>query len=203
MDNLVISALPPFLAYCFVQGITPGPANLCSLSTTLRHGTSAALRQWAGLLVGFIIVAVVSVAVTWGAREWFGQVLPGLTVLGAFYVVWLACKMLVSSHNSDGSFENEPTFISGVLVQVTNAKVILMCLTALVAYAVPIAEGLGALLAFGMAIPVIGLSCNMAWIVAGSHLRTWYEMHRRPIDAAMAAMLLLCALDMVVPLLFA
>ena len=32
------SLIPTFLVYCFVNSITPGPANLCTLSAALRYG---------------------------------------------------------------------------------------------------------------------------------------------------------------------
>lgn len=35
MVDMPISLIPSFLLYCFVGGITPGPANLCSLSAAL------------------------------------------------------------------------------------------------------------------------------------------------------------------------
>ena len=41
-----VSLLPSFLSFCFINGITPGPANLCSLSTAMNEGKQAALRQW-------------------------------------------------------------------------------------------------------------------------------------------------------------
>lgn len=201
MDSLALSAFPPFFAYCFVQGITPGPANLCSLSTTMRHGTAAALRQWLGLLIGFFVVSLIAVCITWGAQEWFDQALPALSVLGAAYVAWLAFKMLrPASEKTDGA-GGRPTVFGGFLIQVTNVKVVLICLTALVAYVAPYTQQLGVLLFFGLIIPLVGLSCNMVWILAGVRLQTWYAAHRRAADIAMASALLLCALGMILPLL--
>ena len=40
-----LSVLPPFLLYCFITAITPGPANLCSLSASLRGRAAAELSQ--------------------------------------------------------------------------------------------------------------------------------------------------------------
>lgn len=37
-----VSVIPSFLLYCYVTAITPGPANLCSLSAALRYGSGAA-----------------------------------------------------------------------------------------------------------------------------------------------------------------
>ena len=33
-----VSQIPAFLVYCYIGAITPGPANLCSLSAALRLG---------------------------------------------------------------------------------------------------------------------------------------------------------------------
>ena len=52
----IAATLAGLAFYCFVQGITPGPANLCSLATTLRYGRTLALRQWYGLIAGFYAV---------------------------------------------------------------------------------------------------------------------------------------------------
>ena len=60
-----LSLLPSFLLYCYVGAITPGPANLCSLSTALRYGKGPALRQWRGLFTGFAIVSLASVLATY------------------------------------------------------------------------------------------------------------------------------------------
>ena len=58
-----VSLIPSFLSFCFINGITPGPANLCSLSTAMNEGKQAALRQWRGLFTGFAIVSLGSAMV--------------------------------------------------------------------------------------------------------------------------------------------
>jgi cysteine/O-acetylserine efflux protein len=55
MVDMPILLIPSFLLYCFVGGITPGPANLCSLGAALRYGRGPALRQWRGLFCGFFL----------------------------------------------------------------------------------------------------------------------------------------------------
>lgn len=200
MESLPLSVMVSFFMYCFIQGITPGPANFCSLSTTLKYGVFTALRQWAGLLLGFFIVSFVTVGFVWGANGWLGQLLPILSLLGAAYVVWLAWKMLRPAHGEVDANLHTPTFASGVFVQVTNVKIALMCLTALVTYITPYTQHLGIFLVVGILMPLIGVSCNMVWIVAGSCLQAWYAKHSRVVDAFMAAALLMCAFEMVAPL---
>ena len=41
-----VSLIPSFLSFCFINGITPGPANLCSLSTAMNEGKQAALSSF-------------------------------------------------------------------------------------------------------------------------------------------------------------
>lgn len=61
MVDMPILLIPSFLLYCFVGGITPGPANLCSLGPLCaaaggrRCGRGPALRQWPGLFCGFFL----------------------------------------------------------------------------------------------------------------------------------------------------
>ena len=59
-----VSILPSFLLYCYITAITPGPANLCSLSTALRYGRTVALRQWRGLATGFFIDSMAAVLIS-------------------------------------------------------------------------------------------------------------------------------------------
>lgn len=60
-----VSLIPSFLAYCYIGAITPGPANLCSLSAALRYGKGPALKQWRGLFVGYFLDCMGAVLITW------------------------------------------------------------------------------------------------------------------------------------------
>ena len=59
------SLIPSFLIYCFVTAITPGPANVCTLASTLTYGKKKALVQWRGLLTGFVIISLAASIVVW------------------------------------------------------------------------------------------------------------------------------------------
>ena len=92
-----ISLIPSFLIYCFVGAITPGPANLCSLSAALRYGRQEALRQWRGIFVGFSIVSLASVLITWLVGTALSRYVGMLSWVGAAYILWMAWHMLRSS----------------------------------------------------------------------------------------------------------
>lgn len=60
-----ITIIPSFLFFCFVEGITPGPANLGSLNASMQYGKKTALRQWRGLFTGFFVDAMEAVLINY------------------------------------------------------------------------------------------------------------------------------------------
>ena len=54
-----VSLIPSFLSFCFINGITPGPANLCSLSTAMNEGKQAALALPHGATINMDAVSIV------------------------------------------------------------------------------------------------------------------------------------------------
>ena len=142
-----LSLLPSFLLYCYVGAITPGPANLCSLSTALRYGTGPALRQWRGLFCGFFLDAMGAVALTWLLGAARDEHVGMLAWVGAAYLLWMAWHTLRASSGPEGQAPEAPGFLSGLLVNLTNVKVMIFCLMALASYVLPYSQGFRDLLA--------------------------------------------------------
>lgn len=193
------SLIPAFLLYCYVCGITPGPANLCSLSAALRYGKGPALRQWRGLFTGFFIVSMVSVAITCLLGTVLNQCVGVLSWIGAAYILWMAWHMLRSSGAATGGDPAAPSFRTGLLVQLTNVKIMVFCLTALASYVLPYTGSFWSLLAVGLFLPFTGPMANLVWLFAGASLQKLLAGHRRTVDMMMAAALVLCAVSLVWP----
>lgn len=85
-----VTMLPSFLLYCFTGGITPGPANLCSLSAARGMVPVRPCAMAPGLFTGFLLISLVSVAITWRLGAALGQYVGMLSWLGAVYMLWLA-----------------------------------------------------------------------------------------------------------------
>lgn len=194
-----VSLIPSFLLYCFVGGITPGPANLCSLSAALRYGRGPALRQWRGLFCGFFLDAMGAVAVTWLLGAALDSYVGALSWAGAAYLLWMAWHMVRSGGADPDQDPAVPSFRVGLLVQITNVKVIVFCITALSSYVLPYARSPLALLAAGAFLPFTGPVCNLVWLFAGASLQKVFTGHRRAVDMVMAASLALCAVSLVWP----
>ena len=194
-----VTMLPSFLLYCFTGGITPGPANLCSLSAALRYGPGAALRQWRGLFTGFLLISLVSVAITWRLGAALGQYVGMLSWLGAVYMLWLAWHIARSPKSGAAKDPAAPTFRTGLRINLTNVKIMIFCLTALSAYVLPYTRSFWALLGVGLFLPFTGPVCNLVWLFAGASLQSLFTSHRRAVDTTMAAALVLCAFSLVWP----
>ena len=194
-----VAMIPSFLLYWFVGAITPGPANLCSLSAALRYGKKAALIQWRGMFVGFSVVSLASVAVTWLIGTALSQYVGMLSWVGAAYILWMAWHMLRSSGGKQAEDPARPSFRTGLLVQLTNVKVMVFCLTAISGYMLPYNRSFWALLAVGLFMPFTGPMANLVWLFAGASLQKLFVNHRKAVDLVMALSLAVCAVSLVWP----
>ena len=194
-----ISMVPSFLIYCYVGAITPGPANLCSLGAALRYGTGPALGQWRGLATGFFLVSMAAVGVTWLLGAALNEYVGALSWIGAAYLLWMAWHMAHSDGGNPDRDPAAPTFRTGLLVNLTNVKVIIFCVAALSGYVLPYSRSLRALLPVGLFLPFTGPVCNLVWLFAGASLQKLFAGHRRAVDLVMALSLALCAVSMVWP----
>lgn len=194
-----VSLIPAFLVYCYVCAITPGPANLCSLSAALRYGKEAALRQWRGLFTGFFMISMLSVAATYLLGTLLNQYVGVLSWIGAAYILWMSWHTLRSAGAAAEQDPTAPSFRTGLLVQLTNVKIMVFCLTALASYVLPYTRSFWKLLAVGLFLPFTGPVANLVWLFAGASLQKLLTNHRRAVDTAMAAALALCAVSLVWP----
>lgn len=194
-----ISMVPSFLIYCYVGAITPGPANLCSLGAALRYGTGPALGQWRGLATGFFLVSMAAVGVTWLLGAALNEYVGMLSWVGAAYLLCLAWHMLRSSGEAAAEDPAAPSFRNGLLVQLTNVKIMVFCLTAQTAYILPYTRSIWALLLTGIFLEFTGPLCNLVWLFAGASLQKLFANYRKPVDLVMALSLALCALSLVWP----
>ena len=191
--------IPSFLLYAYVGAITPGPANLCSLGAALRYGKGPALKQWRGLATGFFTVSMAAAAIAWLLGAALNEYVGLLSWVGAGYMLWLAWHMLRASGADPDSDPTAPSFRNGLLVQLTNVKIMIFCLTAQTSYVLPYTRSIWALLAMALFLELTGPVCNLAWLFAGASLQKLFANHRRAVDTVMAAALALCAVSLIWP----
>ena len=160
-----------FLLYAFVSGITPGPANLCSLSVAMGCGKSVAIKQW-----------------------------YGIAFVGAIYIAYLAISLLIQAFKPLEEIRNSRTtgsFRTGLFVQLTNVKIMVFCLTAITTYMLPYHQDFPHLFFLGLLLPLTGPICNLAWLFTGVLLQGLFKKHHRIFYTLMGLSLLYCAVGIV------
>ena len=188
-----ISLLPALLFAILVVGYSPGPANLYALACVLKYGRKQALKMWRGELVGFCIAVSILALLTHFVGEVMGEYVSWLKYLGAAYILWLAWKML----NRDGVSDNDATecsFTSGMIVQLTNAKMMLFDLTAFSVYVLPYSNKLADLFVVSAILTIAGPGGNIVWLLAGAYLRRFFVSYMKPINRVMALLLAACSI---------
>ncbi len=192
-----ITLLPSLLLAIFAVGYSPGPANLYSLACCLKFGRRKALKMWRGLLTGFSIGAVIMVVLTHLLGEVMGDYVIYLKYLGAAYILWLAWKMWRFSGQNNTEAQ-ECTFTSGMIVQLTNAKMLLFELTAFSVYVLPYSDRLTDLFVVAALLLIAGPGANLVWLYAGAYLRRFFAKYQKQVDIVMAILLALCAIYIIV-----
>ncbi|MGN0213535.1 MAG: LysE family transporter [Muribaculaceae bacterium] len=187
------SLLATLLLQILVVGYTPGPANVYALAMSLRHGKRAALVMWCGLLVGFSVAATVLAVLTHLLGEAVGQYLVWLKYVGAAYLLWLAYRLARGGAAAGDTQAGECSFVSGMLVQITNAKILMFDLMVYFTYVLPYSNRLSSLIEAAAWLLLAGPGANLLWLLAGAYLRRFFSRHQRRVEVISAIALALCA----------
>ena len=124
-----LQAYLAFVAACIALALLPGPVVTLVIANGLRHGTRAALINFAGaqaglaIVIGIVAVGLTSLMATMG--YWFDWV----RFAGAAYLVWLGIKLIRSPVEGVNADEPPPPprggfFLQGFLVLLSNPKVL-------------------------------------------------------------------------------
>lgn len=197
-----ISLIPSLISFCLIIGYTPGPANLLSLSSALKYGRKEALRLWRGLFFGFLTIDIAAAIVTWKLGPIIKEYIGWITYVGAAYIFYLAFKSVINSgkEQQDSSSCN---FMTGYLMQLTNAKMIIFCLTSFSLYVLPFADIEGdtnimhtspwCYIPVGVVLILAGPGANLLWLLIGAKLQNLFIQHQLLVDLFMGLALAFCA----------
>ena len=188
--------LPSLLIQLFAVGYTPGPANLYALSASMTYGRKAAFRMWWGLVCGFLLAAFLVAVMMHFVGEVLGEYVIWLKYLGAVYILYLSVKIMLSGEES-GEKVKPCTFWNGLLVQLTNAKMILYDISVYSAFVLPYSDRFADLMPVCLLLMLAGPGSNLVWLLAGTALNRFIKKHRRAVNIVLGLALAACALMIV------
>ncbi len=191
------SLLPTLLLQILIVGYTPGPANIYSLAMSMRHGRRASFVMWLGLLTGFSIAIVIMAVLTHYIGIAVGEYVVYFKYVGAAYILYLAYRILKDKGLTQEN-NGECSFWSGMLVQLTNAKMLLFEMTVFSSFVLPYSNRMVDLLEVCGWLTLAGPGGNIVWLLAGKFLKRFFAQYGRQVDIISAIALLFCALFIVV-----
>lgn len=187
-----LSQLPTLLLYILIVGYTPGPANIYSLTCAMKYGRKQALVMWRGLLTGFTIAVIGMAVLSHLLGEALGDYVAYLKYLGAAYILWLAFQIYRESGAKVKS-ARLCTYWSGLVMQLTNAKMLLFDLTVFSLFVLPYSDRLIDMFPVAVLLLLAGPGANLLWLLAGDYLRHIFGKYQKQVDIVMALLLVLCA----------
>lgn len=146
----------------------------------------------------FFIDALAAVLICYFLGKAVGDKIYFLSYIGAAYIVWLAIRILRSKPEGMEDDAKNYGFKSGLIVQLTNVKVILFCITVLTSYVRVYTDSILDLFLVACVLPFIGGPLgNLAWVFTGVSLQGLFQRHWRAINIVMALSLIVCAINLV------
>lgn len=185
-----------FLTYAVMTTITPGPNTIVSMSNGSRKGLIRGLPLNLGMWCGFTIVMVGCAVLTSVLSMWIPKIKTPMLFVGAAYLLWLAWKCLRRSSEIQEK-ETKGDFLTGFSMQFVNPKVMLYGVMSYEGYILPVFEGnIPALLGFAVVLSTVGFVNGLIWSGCGSVCKVLFSKHARVVNTAMAAVLVWCAVKM-------
>jgi homoserine/homoserine lactone efflux protein len=133
-----------YLATWTLVALSPGPAVMFSMSQAARHGMRGAVAGTAGILLGHVFVFG-AVAVGFAALlASFSGAVTAIRIVGALYLVYLGAKMLFAAPRgaeavvpATAAPHHGGLVLQGLVVQLTNPKLLLFVLALLPQFVSP------------------------------------------------------------------
>ncbi len=189
MINLV-----PFLSYAFVTSFTPGPNNIMSMTNANRDGFKKTFNFTLGIFTGFFIMMLACSYFNLLLFSLIPKIKPFMSIIGSAYMVYLAYKIYTSkSASADTDSTHINSFLTGLLMQFVNPKVILYGITVVSNFITPYYNTHISLIMFSLLLGVIGFASITCWALFGALFQKFLAKYRKPFNIVMSILLVYSA----------
>ena len=190
---------PAFFSYLFVSCFTPGPNNIMSMSTSLKHGLKRALVFALGAATGFVIVLSICAVFTTLLFEYIPSIEPVIKFIGAAYLIYLAYRTVADrpAKNTEDKSLSSNTFMTAIILQFINVKGFIFSITALSTFILPVSSSKVFLFISVTIMGLTVLTSITSWGLFGALFQKFFDAHRKLANGIMAALLIYCAFMMI------
>jgi threonine/homoserine/homoserine lactone efflux protein len=182
-----------FLLYCFVVTFTPGPTNIVILSTVHNHGTKKAMEYTYGATIAFCLLLAASAMLNTMLITIIPKILIMMQIIGSNYMLYLAYQ-IYKMDSSKPLVNQTGTFMSGLIMQFVNPKVLLFTMTVIPSFVMPHYTALPAVTISVIAITLIGFLAFTTWVLFGTIFKQFLRKHEKAVNILMALFLVYAAI---------
>ena len=187
----MLQTILSYLPYALITTFTPGPNNITSLYSVSRAGWKNGGRVIAGIALGFSCLMAIVIVFCHELAKYIPGLVIYLKYIGAIYILWLAWYIASSSPSESQGVSL--TFTSGVLLAMTNVKVILYLITIYTAYIIPSGADMTEMILHGVFIVAVSAVSWCMWGAIGGLLQRVLTRYYRPFNILMGIILAWCA----------
>lgn len=185
-----------FLAYAFTTALTPGPNNFLTLNTVGRFGIKRSWPMMLGILAGIGVIMTLTAILSSLLAAWIPQLSVIARYLGAVYILYLAYKIWTSPAPSIDPTQKAPRFVTGMVLQFLNVKIILYAITSLNSFVLPITQNPWVVAGYALLLTSISGISLVIWAGLGALLTQIMQKHYRIINAVLALILVESAITL-------
>lgn len=162
--------IPPLALFVIAMVGSPGPANIALMGAGATAGVRRALPFFAGVLSGFVLLALV---LAFGLSELLSRypvLAQALTLFGTAYLGWLAYKLWTARPTLASDKADVPGFLAGLPIHPLNPKAWAMLVAAFSRFVEPGPDATAQALVVITGFVVFGAPLNMVWCAGGAVL---------------------------------
>ena len=193
-----LSVYLSFIAYACATTFLTGLNNVLLLSAAGQFGFKKCLPLLLGIWTGLVTVMLLAGTFCTVLESFIPAIAPVFKFVGAAYILYLAWQTFRRRPSSTEDVELKPLkFRTGFLLQFLNVKVIMLGLAAFPGYFLPYGHSVFLVVLFAVTMTACCGTGNLIWAVAGSLIYPFYSRYYKWINAAMALLLVYCAVKIV------
>ncbi len=163
-----------FALVAVTMALTPGPAMMYCINTSIDHGKRAGVLAALGVELGtfiYVVITALGLATLILASP---VVYSGLRILGALYLLYLAYKALPNQKVLTAKKiikSKTSTLLSGITLNITNPKILLFFITLLPQFVPTDHRNIKIFFFLGLAFNLCGLAANSSAAIFSHRLK--------------------------------
>ena len=189
-------AFVSFLLYVFVTAFTPGPNNIMAMLSANKYGFKRTMKFCLGVGTGFLVIMLLCSYFNLLLKNTIPKIEFSMTIFGSIYMLYLAIKIIFSKEkNKEKDDKKNYGFLTGMLLQFINPKVILYGITAISTFIIPFNNSNFSLIMYSLFLAFVGFAGPVCWSVFGSMFQIFLTRYRSKFNLVMALLLFYSAVS--------